>query len=209
VLDKVGGIFACNRLLAEQATAKLWRRVDYRHDGVPTDIYYPRGIKAEPVHPFTVGWSGNASLVEKQWHVAARVGRAVDEMGGRFVACGRGLPLWPCLPLQEMPGWFRGLSAYICTSSEDGGPNGPLEAAACGVPTVSFRCGAMTDFIISGTTGLLVDDEQEMVSALETLRSEYKAADGMSWTMRRDARLRAEEWSLDNWARYFLADVLT
>lgn len=208
VLDRVN-VWANNRQLAEQASAKLGRPVPYRRDGIPTDIYTPSLLDRLELNGgpklFTVGWSGNAELACKQWPVAERVGRAVVEMGGRFEARGRGLRDWPCLPLQEMPRWFRGLSCYICTSIEDAGPSGPLEAAACGVPTVSFRLPMMQEFIIDGTTGYLVDDEQEMIEHLGYLkrdRSGHELSD-----MRRDARLRAEEWSMDNWCRDFLQEV--
>jgi glycosyltransferase involved in cell wall biosynthesis len=202
VAREAAGVWACNAGLAREAQEAIGRPVVYRHDGVPCDAYTPALRSPEQ---FTVGWSGNASLLEKQWPVARLVGDAVEMAGGRFVACGRGAPGLSCLPLQMMPGWFRGLSTYICTSSEDGGPNGPLEAAACGVPTVSFRCGAMPEFLgASSRAGILVRDAPEMIAELCAWMChspEEREEQG------RLARARAEEWSLDAWAQDFLRDM--
>ena len=43
----------------------------------------------------------------------------------------------------------------------------PVEAMACGTPTIAFRRGAMPEVIEDGVSGLLVDDLEGMVHALE------------------------------------------
>jgi glycosyltransferase involved in cell wall biosynthesis len=45
----------------------------------------------------------------------------------------------------------------------------PVEAMACGTPTIAFRRGAMPEVIEDGLSGFLVDDVDGMVSALERL----------------------------------------
>ena len=41
-----------------------------------------------------------------------------------------------------------------------------MEAAACGTPVVAFRTGALTDIVVDGVTGFLVDDVDEMTAAI-------------------------------------------
>jgi glycosyltransferase involved in cell wall biosynthesis len=44
-----------------------------------------------------------------------------------------------------------------------------MEAAACGTPVVALRRGALPEVIADGTTGVLVNDAQEMIAALPRL----------------------------------------
>jgi glycosyltransferase involved in cell wall biosynthesis len=41
-----------------------------------------------------------------------------------------------------------------------------MEAAACGTPVVALRRGALPEVVADGTTGVLVNDAQEMIAAL-------------------------------------------
>ncbi|MBI2954020.1 MAG: glycosyltransferase, partial [Chloroflexi bacterium] len=45
----------------------------------------------------------------------------------------------------------------------------PVEAMACGTPVVSFKNGAAPEIVVSGKTGFLVDDADEMVQAVRDL----------------------------------------
>ena len=44
-----------------------------------------------------------------------------------------------------------------------------VEALACGTPVIAFREGAACELVVDGTTGFLVDDEEEMAAAVERL----------------------------------------
>jgi glycosyltransferase involved in cell wall biosynthesis len=41
-----------------------------------------------------------------------------------------------------------------------------MEAAACGTPVVALRRGALPEVVADGTTGVLVNDAQEMIASL-------------------------------------------
>jgi glycosyltransferase involved in cell wall biosynthesis len=69
----------------------------------------------------------------------------------------------------------------------------PLEAAACGLPTVAMREGGMRETIVDGETGLLVDSEADLCSALERLAGDEPFARRMGAAARR--RVEAT-WSL-------------
>jgi len=75
----------------------------------------------------------------------------------------------------------------------DGGCRALLEAAACGIPAVTSRRGALPELVVDGTTGALVDERPEaLAAAWQALLDdpERRAAAG------RAARARAErEWS--------------
>jgi glycosyltransferase involved in cell wall biosynthesis len=75
----------------------------------------------------------------------------------------------------------------------DGGCRALLEAAACGIPAVTSRRGALPELVADGTTGTLVDERPEaLAAAWQALLDdpERRAAAG------RAARARAEhEWS--------------
>jgi glycosyltransferase involved in cell wall biosynthesis len=53
---------------------------------------------------------------------------------------------------------YHALDAYLVSSRQEGGPKGPLEAMASGVPVVSTRVGEVQE-LIAPTEGLLVDVE--------------------------------------------------
>jgi glycosyltransferase involved in cell wall biosynthesis len=46
-----------------------------------------------------------------------------------------------------------------------------MEAAACGTPVIAFRRGALPEVVAEGITGMLANDQSEMVSALARLRT--------------------------------------
>lgn len=50
---------------------------------------------------------------------------------------------------------YRAASVFVAPSMEDNLPNTVIEASACGVPSVAFDIGGMSDMIESGATGAL------------------------------------------------------
>jgi len=59
---------------------------------------------------------------------------------------------------------------HVLPSRKEGWGLAVTEAAQHGVPTIGYRCsGGLTDSIVDGVTGLLVDDQDELVAGLERL----------------------------------------
>jgi len=59
---------------------------------------------------------------------------------------------------------------HLLPSRKEGWGLAVIEAAQHGVPTIGYRSsGGLTDSIIDGVTGLLVDDQEELVDRLEQL----------------------------------------
>ena len=62
---------------------------------------------------------------------------------------------------------------HVLPSRKEGWGLAVIEAAQHGVPTIGYRSsGGLTDSIVDGVTGLLVDDHDEMVVELERLLSD-------------------------------------
>ena len=62
---------------------------------------------------------------------------------------------------------------HVLPSLKEGWGLAVIEAAQHGAPTIGYRAsGGLTDSIVDGVTGLLVDDQDEMVQALERLLSD-------------------------------------
>ena len=62
---------------------------------------------------------------------------------------------------------------HVLPSRKEGWGLAVIEAAQHGVPTIGYRCsGGLTDSVVDGVTGLLVDDRAELVDGLERLLSD-------------------------------------
>lgn len=103
-----------------------------------------------------VGW-GPDELVLR--HIAAALGvdHAVDFLGTREE--------------HEVAQILRQSDAYLSTSVAEGLANSVLEAAACGLPIVAFRCEGMGEVVLDGVSGYLhpYGDEESMAESLKCL----------------------------------------
>jgi glycosyltransferase involved in cell wall biosynthesis len=54
-----------------------------------------------------------------------------------------------------------------------------IEAMACGTPVIAWRCGAVPEVVDHGVSGLIVDDEEEAIAAIDEIgaldRAEVRA----------------------------------
>lgn len=60
------------------------------------------------------------------------------------------------MPTDDLVQWYHGLDVFLCTSSGEGGPQGPFEAAACGCAVISTDVGQVSDWEALKTAGLRV-----------------------------------------------------
>lgn len=70
----------------------------------------------------------------------------------------------------QIPSLFHALDIYLMTSREEGGPKGPLEAMACGIPVVATQVGLVADVIKAGETGLLADSDDVEGLAIQVIK---------------------------------------
>jgi glycosyltransferase involved in cell wall biosynthesis len=81
---------------------------------------------------------------------------------------------------------------HVLPSKKEGWGLAVTEAAQHGVPTIGYRAsGGLTDSIIDGVTGVLVDDHGELVDRLEELLTDPLLRDELG----RKAQVRSAEFS--------------
>jgi glycosyltransferase involved in cell wall biosynthesis len=84
---------------------------------------------------------------------------------------------------------------HILPSRKEGWGLAVIEAAQHGVPTIGYRCsGGLTDSVVDGVTGLLVDDRDGLIDSLERLLGDHV----LRAELGEKAAARSEEFS---WAR--------
>lgn len=74
----------------------------------------------------------------------------------------------------DMLTWYRAIDVLVLPTFREGFPNVPLEAAACGVPTIASRATGAIDSVVDGQTGILVDiqDVGQTADAIMRLASD-------------------------------------
>jgi len=90
--------------------------------------------------------------------------------------------VWPGHVI-DMPRFLAALDVFVSPVRSETFGVALIEAAAAGVPTVATRVGAVTEFVLDGVTGLLVDPNdsealaQAIVGLLDDRRTAAKLAD--------------------------------
>ena len=115
-------------------------------------------------------------LPEFPEHHAVVMGRATEshadflqDLRQRVVTAGleHRIHFLPEVSVDQMAKWYQVLDLFVAPQRWEGFGLTPLEAMACGVPTVATRVGAFEELIIPGKTGALIapDDVSDMVNA--------------------------------------------
>lgn len=73
------------------------------------------------------------------------------------------------LPQSDVTPWLRQSKIFILTTLNEGLPNVILEAAMCGVPTISSYFEGVNEIIIHSKTGLIASSKQEFIEAVKKL----------------------------------------
>jgi phosphatidylinositol alpha-1,6-mannosyltransferase len=102
------------------------------------------------------------------------------------------------VPASELAGHYQLADVYIMASREIGETGDVegfgitfLEAGACGVPVIGGRSGGVSDAVVDGSTGVLVDplDADQIAAVLIRLLAD----EDLSRSMGRAGRRRVEE----------------
>lgn len=88
------------------------------------------------------------------------VGSGVDEVGLRYTAIQLGIGevvvFAGQLQQDQVLATLQKSQVYLSTSVAEGLPNSVVEAAACGLPIVSFSCEGISEAVLDGQTGFIV-----------------------------------------------------
>jgi hypothetical protein len=110
-------------------------------DRTDPEVFYPLRPRPTLEGPLRVGWAGSEKAWGRLKHVDL-VEQACSWAGVDFVRQDRELD--GVKDEAAMRAWFAGLDIYIAANEiETPTPVAQLEAAACGVPLVSTRCGIL------------------------------------------------------------------
>ena len=74
---------------------------------------------------------------------------------------------------------FGALDIVVLTSDNEGVPLSLLEAASVGLPVVAMRVGGVPEIIDDGVTGMLADNEPDLVAHVRLLASDSVLREGM------------------------------
>lgn len=123
---------------------------------------------------------GVSGFVDK--HTGRKGEKLVARLATEYnvVASGEG---WPVRMVNqrysELPGFYRSLDIYLCSSLIEGIPMPPLEALACGIPIVIPQGVGMLDDLtdIKGIKRFRAGDYDAMKTAIDEMLSELKKVD--------------------------------
>lgn len=187
-LARYRGVNAVNRRLTDLFRAE-GLDVAYTANGVDVELFRP----TEPIAqdgPLRVGYSGSkkhdwrkgvTEFIEPATAIEGVELRVAMPTEGHYV------------PLEEMPGFYNRIDAYVCASSSEGFSLSVLEAAASGRAVVSTRVGGCEDLIEDGVNGFLVDrDVAAIREKVALLRDDRPLAARIGADGR---RLVEERWS--------------
>ena len=115
--------------------------------------------------------------------VAVVMGRAVGkdraflaDIEGHVAAAGLAdrVRILPEVPVEAMADWYAALDLYVAPQRHEGFGLTPLEAMACGVPSIATRTGAFEEIVADGVTGQLVPtgDADALAEAIDAALGE-------------------------------------
>jgi glycosyltransferase involved in cell wall biosynthesis len=104
--------------------------------------------------------------------------------------------------LDGLPAAYQALDAYVVPSRQEGGPKGPLEAMASGIPVVSTRVGQTQEIMEDGRNGLLagVEDAAGLAGGLLRLADDEQLRTALAAEGRRTAVAFATERLVPEWS---------
>ncbi|WP_084592349.1 glycosyltransferase [Novosphingobium sp. MBES04] len=204
-LRKAGIVSAVSEDLARRFRWLAGKRIALLQPGIDLDRFATRRGR-DGDRPFTIGTAARLHPVKrhrdllaalhrlKQQRVASRLvlaGEGSEEPMLRSLAARLELDVSFCGVVEDMPGWFAGLDAFVLASDHEGSPLALLEAMASSLPCVATSVGGIPAIV--GDTGLLVRRRSpiQLADALATLHADGELREQLAIS----ARARAESYA--------------
>ena len=113
--------------------------------------------------------------------------------------------------IDDLPGWFQGVDAFVMPSVEEGLGTSVLDALAAGLPVVASRAGGLPEMIEDGTGGILVapGDATALAEALARVLEDAALAArlGAAGSLRVDTEFHVDRMVEETLAVYEAARV--
>jgi glycosyltransferase involved in cell wall biosynthesis len=65
--------------------------------------------------------------------------------------------------------WFNQSRLFVLTSEREGFPHTVIESMFCGIPVIASNCGDISDVIIDGSNGILINDYKDVDAFAESI----------------------------------------
>lgn len=75
--------------------------------------------------------------------------------------------------------WFNQSRLFVLTSEREGFPYTVIEAMLCGIPVIASKCGDITDVIVDGHNGILIDDYRDAGAFAASITALLNDPEGM------------------------------
>jgi glycosyltransferase involved in cell wall biosynthesis len=191
--DLARGIFMVNAILFRDHAKLFDAPVFYTPNGVDVEFYKPITGK-QSSSPLRVGWAGSLNNQTPQHRgYYDLIVPAVSSVESVQLVTAIREETWR--GPEEMREFYCSLDLYLCASRKEGTPNPCMEAAACGVPIVTARVGAMPELVVHGLNGFFIEhDVEDIAGKLRLLRDNPDLRGLMGQQIRKD--IRAWDWSI-------------
>jgi glycosyltransferase involved in cell wall biosynthesis len=173
----VSGAFDCRLAVSETVAARIRdQKVRVVRHGIDTWRFRPSDARTEP-RPYRILFAGRLDPVKRVLllpEIAAELNRIRPQRDFRFIVAGDGpdapalhkrverMQLTSCFEflghVADMAPVMRDSDLLLLTSSSEGIPLAVLEAMACAKPVVSSNVGAVSEVLLHGRTGVLIEN---------------------------------------------------
>jgi glycosyltransferase involved in cell wall biosynthesis len=175
-------VFANNGYLAQLVGKELSVNAGTIHNGIDRRHFFPPEPERAPRGPVSVLYAGSMRPYKR---VPVVVRQAARWPGVKFRIAGTGEEEQICqnlvaelkctnveflghLPLQQLGREMRSADIFLFPSIIEGHPQVLGQAAACGLPAVAMEV-YRPDYVVDGTTGFLVGNDDELAEKLDLL----------------------------------------
>ncbi len=177
--------------------------------GIDTAVFRPRQRPLEGPRRLRIGWCGQIrdKIAGTNFKGHAEILTPLRDQFTQYEWDVNIREYTNALDTPAMVEWYQGLDVFLTTSSADGTPNPPFEAAACGVPVISTDVGAVRDWQALRELDMVVPDygnEREAAVARAAI-AERLAAFADDAGLRERCRLRLLESIRDEYDYRLLA----
>jgi len=191
-IHEADAVFANSDNLAQLVREKLGVNTGTIHDGIDHRYWFPPEPGRDPREPVTVLYAGSMRPYKR---VPVVVRQAARWPGARFRIAGIGEEERLCrnlavelkcanveflghLSLSQLGNEMRGADIFLFPSVIEGHPQVLGQAAASGLPAVAMEV-YRPDYVVNGTTGFLVDNDDELAEKLDLLIREPQLRQSM------------------------------